>query len=122
MRKREEKKLDVAEMKMLRWMVGVTRMDRIRNDYVRGSVKVIELSKKIQEARLRWFGHLCRRDENHVGKQAMDMIVVGNRPRGRPKTRWKDAIAKDLREKQLDGEMALNRNNWRRLIKNSDPV
>ena len=38
LRNREEKKLDVAEMKMLRWMVGVARLDRICNDYVRGSV------------------------------------------------------------------------------------
>ncbi|XP_037780211.1 uncharacterized protein LOC119576623 [Penaeus monodon] len=36
LRKVEERKLDVAEMKMLRWMVGVTKMDCIRNNYIRG--------------------------------------------------------------------------------------
>lgn len=83
----EERKLDVAEMKMLRWMVGVTRIDRIRNEYIRGSVKLVEVSKKIQESRLRWYGHLLRRDEDHVGKQVKEMEIEGNRPRGRPKTR-----------------------------------
>ena len=29
--KAQEKKLDVAEMRMLRWMSGVTKLDRIRN-------------------------------------------------------------------------------------------
>lgn len=29
-KKEQEKKLDVAEMKMLRWMCGVTKMDKIR--------------------------------------------------------------------------------------------
>ena len=40
LKKTEGRKLDVAEMKMLRWMCGVTRMDRVKNEHVRGSVKV----------------------------------------------------------------------------------
>ena len=32
MKKAQEKKLDVAEMRMLRWMSGVTKLDRIRNE------------------------------------------------------------------------------------------
>ena len=44
--KKNEEKLDVAEMKMLRWMVGVTRRDQIRNEYIRGTVKVTEISQE----------------------------------------------------------------------------
>ncbi|XP_063859173.1 uncharacterized protein LOC135100139 [Scylla paramamosain] len=51
LKKIEERKMDVAEMKMLRWMVGVNRTDRIRNKYIRGTVKVVEVSKKIQDSR-----------------------------------------------------------------------
>ena len=51
-KKTEERKLDVAEMKMLRWMSGVTKMDRVRNEYIRGSLKVTEVLKKVQEVRL----------------------------------------------------------------------
>ena len=39
-KKAHEKKLDVAEMRMLRWMSGVTKMDRIRNERNRGTTKV----------------------------------------------------------------------------------
>ena len=52
-KKAQEKKLDVAEMRMLRWMSGVTEMDRIRNERIRGTTKVGEISKKVQESRLK---------------------------------------------------------------------
>ena len=48
----QERKLEVAEMRMLRWMCGATRRDRIRNEYIKGTVKVVEISKKIQQRRL----------------------------------------------------------------------
>jgi len=100
---------------------GVTKMDCIRNNYIRGSLKVTEISKNVQESRLRWYGHLLRRNEDHVGRQAMEMEIEGNRPRGRPKTRWKDVVQKDMREKHLDEAEALDRTLWRSLIRNGDP-
>ena len=58
-KKAHEKKLDVAEMRMLRWMSGVIKMDRIRNErIIRGTTKVGEISKKVQESRLKWYGHV----------------------------------------------------------------
>ena len=59
--KRQETELEVAEMRMLRFELGVTRKDRIRNKYIRGSLKVGPISEKIREARLRWYGHVRRR-------------------------------------------------------------
>ena len=53
MKKAQGKKLDVAEMRMLRWMSGVTNLDRIRNERIRRTTKVGEISKKVQETRLK---------------------------------------------------------------------
>ena len=59
-KKTQENKLDVAEMRMLRWMCGVTRWDRIRNEHIRGTVKVVEASAKARDKRLQWYGHVRR--------------------------------------------------------------
>ena len=45
-KKTQQKKLDVAEMRMLRWMFGVTKLDRIRNERIIGTTKVREISQK----------------------------------------------------------------------------
>ena len=60
--KKAHEKMEVAEMKMLRWMCGVTWLDKIRKEKIRRSTEVGEISKKVQERRIRWHGHLMRRD------------------------------------------------------------
>ncbi|KAK3507291.1 hypothetical protein QTP70_013548 [Hemibagrus guttatus] len=63
LRKTQESELEVAELKMLRFSLGVTRLDRIRNEYIRGTAHVGRLGDKVREARLRWFGHVQRREK-----------------------------------------------------------
>ena len=122
MKKPQEKKLDVVEMRMLRWMNGVTKLDRIRNERIRGTTKVgEEMSKKVQESRLKWYGHVLRREEEYVGKRVMVMEVPGKGRRGRPKRRWLDNIKNDLSERELS-EDAQDRVQWGRLIRNIDPT
>ncbi|KAK3540977.1 hypothetical protein QTP86_007950 [Hemibagrus guttatus] len=69
LRKRQESELEVAELKMLKFSLGVTRLDRIRNEYIRGTAHVGRLGDKVREARLRWFGHVQRR-ETRLGSSA----------------------------------------------------
>ena len=42
--KRQESRIEVNEMRMLRWMCGVTRKDKIRNEHIRGMTKVVQAS------------------------------------------------------------------------------
>ena len=49
LKKAQENKLEVADMRMLRWMCGVTKLDKIRNERIRGTTKVGEITKKVQE-------------------------------------------------------------------------
>ena len=69
---------------------------------------------------MRSYGHILRREEDHVGKQTMEMEIQGRR--GRPKKRWIDCVKEDLRGREIDEAEVYNRTRWRRLIRNSDPV
>ena len=67
--------------------LGVTRKAKIRNEYVRGIAKIAKLEDKLRNARLHWYGHVKRREEDYVGKKMMEMEVPGRRKRGRPRIR-----------------------------------
>ena len=93
---RQMGKMEVAELKIVRWALGVTRKNKIRNEYVRGTAKIAKLGDKLRNARLRWDGHVKRREEDYVGKRMLEMAVPGIRKRGRPKRRWTDLVREDM--------------------------
>ena len=49
---RMEKKLEVAEMRMLRFECGITRLDKVKNEEVRSKLKIGQLGVKMREERL----------------------------------------------------------------------
>ena len=52
--KKQVEEMKIADMKTLRFAMGVMRKDKIRNEYIRGTLKVERLGMKIREGRLRW--------------------------------------------------------------------
>ncbi|KAK3520903.1 hypothetical protein QTP86_003762 [Hemibagrus guttatus] len=78
LRKRQESELEVAELKMLRFSLGVTRLDRIRNEYIRGTAHVGRLGDKVREARLRWFGHVQRRESAVDSSITPDQTIISS--------------------------------------------
>uniref|UniRef100_A0A8D9EQC2 Endonuclease-reverse transcriptase n=1 Tax=Cacopsylla melanoneura TaxID=428564 RepID=A0A8D9EQC2_9HEMI len=97
-------------------------MDRIRNEVIRNKLRVTEVTKKIQERRMQWYGHVMRRDEDYVGKRVRKMEVSGRRARGRPKKKWEHCVTKDLEGKGLSENDVQNRGKWKLLSRNTDPT
>ena len=114
--KKQVEEIEVAEMKMLRFAMRVTRKDKIRNEHIRNTVKVERLGMKMREGRLRWYGHIMRRDQEYIGRKMMEMELPGKRKRGRPKRRFLDLEKEDMEEvgaKETDIE---DRKMWRIMI------
>ncbi|KAM3202763.1 hypothetical protein P3L10_030388 [Capsicum annuum] len=114
-------KMKVAEMRMLRWMCGLTRGDRVRNETIQEKVGVTPVECKMQEARLRWFGHVKRRGMDAPVRRCERLALDGfRRGRGRPKKYWGKVIRRDMEQLQLTEDMTLDRKVWRTRIRAED--
>ena len=72
---------------MLRFSLGVTKMDKIKNEFIRVTAKVRQIGDKVREARLRWYAHVQRRNAEYISKKMLCWELPDKRRRGRPKTR-----------------------------------
>ena len=94
--KKQLEEMEVAKMKMLRFAMGVTKKDKIRNEYIRSTVKIERLGMKMREGKLRWYGHVMRRDQEYVGRRMLEMELSGRRRRGRPRRRFLDVVKENM--------------------------
>ena len=118
---KEENIPEKTEMRMLRRIKGVTVKDKMKSEDIRKELGVGSIKSKARESRLRWFGHVHRKEQESNLRQVMDMEIAGRRPRGRPKGRWRDLVNRDMRELRVVPEDADDRNFWRRRIRTADP-
>ena len=105
-RKKEERKLHTTEMRMLRWARGKTRLDHVRNVDIWKEAHMYPMAEFLREKRLRWFGHVQRRDKDDSTRKILQMEVDGKRNRGRPKLRWRDLVKDDMARNQMTTAMA----------------
>ena len=106
---------------MLRSSLGLTRMDKMRNEYIRGTAQVERFGEKVREARLSSFGHVPRKDGGYnLGRRMPTMEPPGKRKRGRPKRRFVDAVREDTTAVDVTEEDAEERADWRRRIRCGD--
>ena len=109
----ESQRLHRNEMSMIRWMCGVTMRDRYPFEELRAWVGIKPIVDVMRQRRLRWFGHIERREDSCWLKKVQNLAVDGHSGRGRPRKTWEHVIMEDLRVKGLRREVAQNRAEWR---------
>ena len=116
-RKKDENRLHVAEMRMLRWIRGNTRKDHVRNKTMQEDAKVCHISTFLRQKPLHWYGHVKRREEDNLSRKMMDVVVLGKRRRGLPRLRWTDNNREDMTKYELTADMTENGQYWKMMVK-----
>ena len=104
--------MDIVDMRMLRWMCGLTSMDAVRNQNVREKLGVSPLSKNLRENKLRWFRHVKRKTAGApvILRMVENLIVEGKRSRGRPKRKWEKQLKFNMCELHLSEGLTRDKN------------
>ena len=73
--------------------------------------------------RLRWFGHVERKEVDDWVSACRNLEVAGSRGRGRPRMTWRTRLDGDMKDMGLRPRMAMDRKMWRCGImrRTSDP-
>jgi len=109
-------KLERAERMMVRWMCGVTLRDRIASVDLYSRLGLEEVGAVLRRGRLRWFGHLERKNVTDWVSACRSCAVVGSRSRGRGKKSWCECVKGDMKAMGLRAEWARDRVRWRGLL------
>ncbi|XP_071712978.1 uncharacterized protein [Rutidosis leptorrhynchoides] len=107
----QERRMEVAEMRMLRWTCGKIMLDMLLNVVFRENLEVGSIINKLREERLRWVGHVMRCPITTLVSRVEALTVDGVR-RGRPKRRWEDCVKINMRELLLTEDMTSDSNVW----------
>ena len=111
----ERRKVNVLEMKCLRSLVGVSPMDRVRNEEVRRRAGIErKFASRADQRVLRLFGHVERMDDYRMARRVLGRV------RGRQRLGWMDGVKVALGNRGMTVEAARqcakDRKEWRALV------
>ena len=107
---------------MVRWMCGVTVKNMIQTVELRKRLGIECVSDVVRRGRLRWFGHVERKENDDWVSACRELQVEGTRPRGRPRKTWNECVADDIKQLGLRREDAQDRTRWSGLISGYRPT
>ena len=72
LKKRGEQRLEAAQTKFLRHLLGITKLDKEKNQCIRGKKTGAQnIAKEIKQYQKKWLQHVQRMDRNRIPKQAL---------------------------------------------------
>ncbi|KAK3543704.1 hypothetical protein QTP70_027204 [Hemibagrus guttatus] len=94
MTERVRSRIQAAEMSFLLRVAGRSLRDRVRSSATQEELRVEPLLLHIERGQLRWLGHLFRMPLGRLPGEVFRACPTGKRPRGRPRTRWRDYVSR----------------------------
>jgi hypothetical protein len=88
-------RLEAAQMRLLRPLLGYTKLDRQRNIGIWERLRVQSIVEEIQTYQRKWKEHGERMQDERTPKLALKYQPVGKRNRCHPKKRWKDQFLEE---------------------------
>ena len=76
----------------MRHLLGITKLDKEKNQYIRQKTGTQNIVKEIKQCQEKWLHHVQRMDTNRLPKQALRYKPKGRRNIGRPRKRWRDQL------------------------------
>ena len=119
MRQEEQGRLLRAESSMMRWMCGSKLQDRAPISSLRTNLDIPAITDQARKGRLRWYGHVERREDDDWLKKSCNLHIEGRVPRGRPRQTWAQTVKDDLKDLKIDRNLAQNRKSWRAVTQGS---
>src|SRR3989442_14858415 len=106
---------------MVRWMSGVTLKDRRPSVELRHGLGIVGVEEVVRRGRLRWFGHVERKEADDWVSKCRNLEVVGGVKKGGGRKTWMKCVKKDLRECGLKKEDAQDLYGVGQLLVTSNP-
>src|SRR5437867_374666 len=101
-----------TENSMVRWMSGVTLKDRRTSEELKQGLGIESVDRVVSRGRLRWFGHVERKNADDWWSECRDLEVMDGIRKGRGKKTWIECVTTDVKKIELKKEAAQNRSLW----------
>jgi len=83
MKAEQEARFERTEMQMIRWMCVVSLREKMTSAELRARMGLKPVEEAARGNRLRWLGHVLRKDPEDWVRKRMDYELDGKKPRGR---------------------------------------
>ncbi|XP_068240969.1 uncharacterized protein [Palaemon carinicauda] len=122
LKREEEGLLARTKMRMVSQTDGISLLERRESQDLRRIYGMCKVKERARDARLRYYGHMIRREDVEPIKIAKNMPVIRRRNVGRQQIKWRDVVKMHMGEMGLGKEDTRSGNRWKKLTRAADPV
>ena len=109
-------KISLTTRLQVRWMCNGKVKDRVPSKELRERLGIDNIILIVQQNRLRWYGHVLRKQDIDWVKKCVQYKVEGSKPRDITKRTWREVVQKDCQAHNLNREDVMDRGRWKKLI------